>query len=72
MSSRLKSLLLETALYVPLVALYYFAVLRLLGPSMTEIARGGAHAYAMIALVVLLGQAVMLDFVARLLMRLFR
>lgn len=62
----------ETVLYVPLVALYYYLVLRLFGHSLYEVSLGGPHRYALLALAVLLGQAVVLDLVARTLMRLFR
>lgn len=68
----MRSLLLETLLYIPLVALYYFLVLRLMGSSLHEVAEGSAHAYALTALAILLGQAILLDALARILMRMFR
>ncbi len=70
--SAFRLLMLETLLYVPLVALYYYAVLRLLGHRLYEISEGSAHVYAVVALAILLGQAVVLDAAARILLKVLR
>ncbi|MCE7874934.1 hypothetical protein DYH09_31840 [bacterium CPR1] len=72
MSSRrqvLRSLLLETGLYVPLVAAYFFLVLRLLGDFLHDCAVGDLRLYAWLSLIVLLGQAILLDALAGMIMR---
>ncbi len=65
-------LMLETLLYIPLVAIYYYAVLRLMGHVLYEVSEGSPHAYALTALAILLGQAVLLDAGARILLKLLK
>ncbi|MEW6283690.1 MAG: hypothetical protein AB1758_34080 [Candidatus Eremiobacterota bacterium] len=74
MSSRFRStlsaLLWESAIYAPLVTVYFLLVMHLMSDFLLDLHQRNARLYAVVALVLLLGQAVVLDWLAGALMRL--
>jgi hypothetical protein len=63
---------LELAIYVVLVIAYFFLVLHLLGEWLYHLEAQHRYMYAVVALLLIVGQAVALDAVTTLLLRLLR
>jgi hypothetical protein len=68
----LLSFLFELALYSVLVIVYFFLVLHLIGPWLAEIYRDHIRLYALLSVSLILGQAVLLEWVTTFLLRLIR
>ncbi len=64
----LRLFLIEFVVYAVLVAGYYFLVLHYLGGWLNELFKTQRHAYAWVALGLIVGQGVVLDLVTRLLL----
>jgi hypothetical protein len=62
----------ELAIYAVLVAVYFFSVLHLLGSWLYQLDTQHRVLYAVVALLLIAGQAVLLDAVTTLLFRLLR
>jgi hypothetical protein len=62
----------ELAIYAVLVAVYFFAVLHLLGDWLYHLETQHRVTYAVVALLLIVGQAVVLDAVTTLLLRFLR
>ena len=57
----LRSLLLELAIYTPLVVLYFLLVLRYANDYLTQLYRRDAVTYAFVATIAIIAQAVLLE-----------
>jgi hypothetical protein len=69
-SKLLKSLIIETIVYAALVTVYFFLVLHLLGGWLAELyARPHKLPYAAVALLLMLGQGVLLEWTTTALLR---
>ncbi len=69
----LKSLLVETVVYAVLVTAYFFLVLHFLGGWLAELfARPNRTLYATVALLLMLGQGVLLEWTTSALLRFIR
>lgn len=68
----LRSFLIELLLYALLIAGYFLLVLHLLGPSLAGIAKNHIRLYAPLAVGLILGQSIVLEFVTSWLLRLLR
>jgi hypothetical protein len=68
----LLSFLVELALYSVLVIVYFFLVLRFIGPWLGDIYRDHIRFYALLSVGLILGQAVLLEWVTTFLLRLIR
>jgi len=68
----LQTFVLELAIYSVLVVGYFFLVLHLLGEWLYWLESQHRYVYAVVALLLIAGQAVALDFVTTLLFRLLR
>ena len=64
--------LIELVIYSILVVVYFFLVLHLLGPSLDHLQRNNTALYSLLAVGLILGQAVLLDWLTNLLLRLLR
>jgi hypothetical protein len=57
----LRSLLIEIVIYIPLVGLFFFFILRYASPHLTKLYNENLSAYAIIALVLIVAQGTMLE-----------
>ncbi len=67
----LRSLALELVIYTPLVTLYFFIVLRTANDWLTNLFTASSTGYAIIAVLLIVGQAVMLEILTSWLLRRF-
>ncbi len=63
----LRSFLIEFVVYAGLVAAYFLLVLHYLGPWLTRLFNTERSVYSWVALALIIGQGIMLDFLTRLL-----
>lgn len=68
----LRSFLIELAIYTVLVIGYFFLVLHLLGAWLQQLEIHHRYTYASVAILLIIGQAVLLESVTTLLLRLIR
>jgi hypothetical protein len=68
----LRAFAIELAVYAVLVVIYFFLVLHLLGDWLYRLEAHHRYTYAVVALLLIAGQAVALDTVTTLLFRLLR
>ena len=68
----LRAFALELVVYAALVTGYFFAVLNFLGNWLLELEKDHIQVYAVVAILLIIGQAVVLEFVTTGLMRLLR
>ena len=68
----LRAFAIELAVYAVLVTIYFFLVLHLLGDWLYRLESHHRYVYAVVALLLIAGQAVVLDTVTTLLFRLLR
>ena len=68
----LRSLLLELAVYTALVIVYFFAVLHFLGEQLKHIFDTNKLIYAVVALLLIIGQGVVLEMITTKLLKLMR
>ena len=68
----LRAFLIELVVYAVLVVGYFFLVLHFLGDSLQRIAQNHRYSYAGLAILLMIGQAVLLQNVTTLLLRLIR
>ncbi len=64
--------LVELVIYSILVVAYFFLVLHLLGPSLAHVDRKNILLYAFLSVALILGQAILLDWLTNFLLRLLR
>jgi hypothetical protein len=67
-----KAFLIELVVYSALVIGYFFLVLHLLGSWLNSLALGYRYTYAGVAILMIVGQAILLEAVTTFLMRLIR
>jgi hypothetical protein len=67
-----RAFVIELAIYAVLVITYFFLVLNLLGPWLYELEIHRRYAYAALAILLIIGQAVLLESVTTFLIRLIR
>lgn len=72
MNRTLRAFALELLIYAALVTGYFFAVLHYLGDWLVQIATQHIRVYASLCIVLIIGQAVVLEAVTTALMRLLR
>jgi hypothetical protein len=72
MQRTLRAFALELIIYAALVTAYFFAVLHFLGGWLVHLERQHIRAYAAVAILLIIGQAVVLEAVTTGLMRLLR
>ena len=72
MSKTLRAFAFELALYAVFVVGYFFAVLNLLGGWLVRIERENIRLYAVVAILLIIGQAVVLEALTTALMRWLR
>jgi hypothetical protein len=70
--STLRAFAIELVIYALLVVVYFFLVLHLLGEKLYQLEIDHRYLYAGIAISLIIGQAVLLESVTTLLMRLIR
>ena len=68
----LRAFLIELAIYSVLIVGYFFLVLHFLGDSLRQIAQNHRYSYAGLAILLMIGQAVLLQNVTTFLLRLIR
>ncbi|HEX4639087.1 MAG TPA: hypothetical protein VH170_06345 [Chthoniobacterales bacterium] len=68
----LRAFLAELAIYAVLVIGYFFLVLHFLGQWLQQLQSQHRYAYAIVAILLIIGQAVLLESVTTLLLRLLR
>ncbi len=68
----LRAFVVELLVYAVLVTAYFFAVLHFLGGWLMRLATEHIHTYAIVAILLIIGQAVVLEAVTTWLMRLLR
>ena len=68
----LRAFVVELLVYAVLVTAYFFAVLHFLGGWLMRLATEHIHTYALVAILLIIGQAVVLEAVTTGLMRLLR
>ncbi len=68
----LKAFLIELALYAVLVVAYFFLVLHFLGEWLYQLQSHHRYTYAGVAILLIIGQAVVLENVTTLLLRMLR
>ena len=68
----LRAFLIELALYAALVIAYFFLVLHFLGGWLHQLEATHRYTYAGVAILLIIGQAVLLESVTTLLLRLLR
>jgi hypothetical protein len=68
----LRAFLIELAIYSVLVVSYFFLVLHFLGGWLQQLQNQHRLAYAVVAILLIIGQAVLLESVTTLLLRLIR
>jgi hypothetical protein len=71
-ATTMRALLIELPIYALLVVVYFLLVLHLLGGSLGTLAKGHTLLYAGVALALVIGQALALDWVTSVLLRLLR
>jgi hypothetical protein len=72
MNRTLRAFVLELLIYAALVTGYFFAVLHYLGDWLVQIATQHIRVYAVLCIVLIIGQAVVLEAVTTTLMRILR
>ena len=68
----LRAFLIELAIYSVLVVGYFFLVLHFLGEGLNQIEHRHRYTYAGVALLLMMGQAVLLQYVTTFLLRMIR
>lgn len=68
----LRAFLIELPIYAALVVAYFFLVLHLLGDWLNDLVRHHHILYAAVAIALVIGQALVLEWVTTILMRLLR
>jgi len=68
----LRAFLVELVIYAVLVVGYFFLVLHFLGEGLQRIAQNHRYTYAGLAILLMIGQAVLLQYVTTFLLRLIR
>jgi hypothetical protein len=68
----LKAFLIELVVYAALVVAYFFLVLHLLGGWLHELSSQHRYVYALVAILLIISQAVFLEWVTTFLLRLLR
>ena len=71
-AATLRAFLVELAIYALLVVGYFFLVLHLLGDWLYQLATHHHYAYAGVSILLIIGQAVVLESVTTLLLRMIR
>jgi hypothetical protein len=71
-SGALRAFLIELVIYAVLVVGYFFLVLHFLGPGLYQLEQHHRYTYAGVAILLIIGQAVVLEAVTTLLLRLLR
>ena len=67
-----RAFLIELALYAALVVVYFFLVLHFLGGWLHQLEANHRYTYAGVAILLIIGQAVLLESVTSLLLRILR
>ena len=67
----LRSILLEIAFYAPIVAVYYWLILRFAGDKLTSLYQQSLSLYAIAATLAIVGQGVLLEMLTSWLLRRF-
>ena len=68
----LRVFLIELAIYAVLVVAYFFLVLHFLGEGLQQLEQNHRYSYAVVAILLMIGQAVVLQNVTTVLLRLIR
>ena len=68
----LRAFLIEIAIYAVLVVGYFFLVLHFLGEGLQQLEQNHRYSYAVVAILLMIGQAVVLQNVTTFLLRLIR
>lgn len=68
----LRAFLIELAIYAALVIAYFFLVLHFLGEWLRQLETGHRYTYAGVAILLIIGQAVVLEGLTTLLLRMLR
>jgi hypothetical protein len=68
----LRAFAVELLIYAVLVTAYFFAVLHFLGGWLVRLATQHIHTYAIVAILLIIGQAVVLEAITTALLRLLR
>lgn len=68
----LRAFLIELAIYSLLVVIYFFLVLHLLGGSLYGLEKQHRYTYGGVAILLIIGQAVLLEYVTTFLLRMIR
>ena len=68
----LRAFLIELAIYTVLIVVYFFCVLHFLGPSLLQLEVHHRYAYSVLAILLIIGQAILLEAVTTFLLRLLR
>ena len=68
----LRAFLIELAIYAVLVVAYFFLVLHFLGEGLQQLEQNHRYSYAVVAILLMIGQAVVLQNVTTVLLRLIR
>ena len=68
----LRAFLIELAIYTLLVIGYFFLVLHLLGGSLDQLEKHHRYTYAGVAILLIIGQAIILEYVTTFLLRMIR
>jgi len=71
-SRTLFSFLIELIIYSILVVIYFFLILHFLGDGLQDLAKANLKLYAVSSIVLIIGQAVLLEWVTTFLFRLLR
>ena len=71
-SKTLRAFLIEFAIYTVLVVAYFFFVLHFLGEGLHQLQMRHRYTYAGVAILLIIGQAVVLENVTTVLLRIFR
>lgn len=71
-AANLRAFLIELAIYAVLVVAYFFAVLHFLGGWLFQLQQHHRYTYAGIAILLIIGQAVVLENVTTFLLRIIR
>jgi len=68
----LRAFLIELAIYAVLVVIYFFLVLHFLGDILQQLEQHHRYSYAAVAILLMIGQAVLLQNVTTVLLRVIR
>ena len=68
----LRAFLIELVIYAVLVVAYFFLVLHFLGEGLQQLEQNHRYSYAVVAILLMIGQAVVLQNVTTFLLRLIR